>query len=178
MTLTSLMPSLRRSIPDPLNSPHWPEHTVATTSDVIVAAVSMTQLAKLVGTPLVHLGDEVHALDGVAHTPDGHCSVVVTTVTSIRTMPSGHIELTLDIDQACPGLELSEARLIGRSSVFPAAHTRVHTVGDVLRHASDLPDDVAVGDLVAVPWPGTHVVREVHAVHALPPVAPASAAAD
>lgn len=166
MTLTALMPSLRRSIPDPLNTKRWPEHTVATTSDVIVAAVSMTQLATLVGTPLVHLGDEVHSLDGIAPTQDGHCSVVVTTVTGVRTMPSGHIEVTLDIDQACPGLLLSEARLIGRTSVFSNAHTRVHTVGDVLRHASDLPDDIAVGDLVAVPWPGTHVVREVHVAQA------------
>lgn len=57
MTLTEILPTLRRSIPDPLNPRHWPEHTMPTTTDVIVGGVSLTRLVELSHTPALHTGD-------------------------------------------------------------------------------------------------------------------------
>ena len=60
MTLTTVLPSLRRSIPDPIERRAWPEHTVAEVRDVTVAGVSLTRLAELEGTPCVMTGDLAH----------------------------------------------------------------------------------------------------------------------
>jgi hypothetical protein len=38
VTLTTIMPTLRASIPEPLEPSLWPAHTVATTADVCIAA--------------------------------------------------------------------------------------------------------------------------------------------
>lgn len=51
MTLTSILPTLRASLPDPLDPTLWPAVTVATVDDVTVRAVSMQRLAAIAGTP-------------------------------------------------------------------------------------------------------------------------------
>ncbi|RII90022.1 hypothetical protein DZF98_12785, partial [Clavibacter californiensis] len=51
MTLTAILPSLRRSIPDPLAAVRWPAGTTATTTDLRVGAVSLVALAVERGTP-------------------------------------------------------------------------------------------------------------------------------
>ena len=58
MTLTSIIPSLRASLPDPLDPTLWPAVTVATVDDVTVRVVSMQRLAAVVGTPCVHTAEE------------------------------------------------------------------------------------------------------------------------
>lgn len=40
VTLTDMMPSLRRTLPDPLDVDRWPEASHATTTDVVVAGVA------------------------------------------------------------------------------------------------------------------------------------------
>lgn len=60
MTLTAILPALRRSIPDPLEPRHWPEHTVPTISDVVVGGVSLTRLVEITGTPALLTGDLPH----------------------------------------------------------------------------------------------------------------------
>jgi hypothetical protein len=50
MTLTAIIPSLRTSIPDPLDVNLWPELTTATTTDVIVAGVSLLRLVEVCDT--------------------------------------------------------------------------------------------------------------------------------
>ncbi|WP_125107151.1 hypothetical protein [Gulosibacter massiliensis] len=57
MTLTEILPTLRRSIPDPLEPQHWPEHTIPTTSDVVVGGVSLMRLVEITDTPAVLTGD-------------------------------------------------------------------------------------------------------------------------
>lgn len=159
MTLTTVIPSLRASIPDPLDATHWPDHTVATTTDVLVSAVSLTELSHLVGTPLIHVSDECrHA---AAASPDAQSSVVITAVLSRRELDEGRIDVELDLGASCRGLDHAQARLIGRSSVHPAGRVQIHTRADRLRHPSNLPDDIAVGDLIALPWPGAHSLKEI-----------------
>jgi hypothetical protein len=58
VTLTTIMPTLRASIPEPLEPSLWPAHTVATTADVCIAAISMARLADVVGTPCVHTAEQ------------------------------------------------------------------------------------------------------------------------
>ena len=161
MTLTGLMPSLRASIPDQLDPDHWPDHTVVTTRDILVAAVSLTELAHLLGTPFVHVSDEHRSSNGSSHTPDGHCSVLVTTVVGRRVLPNGRVDVAVELPPRCVGLDFAAAHLIGRISVEPAGTTQLHTTGDQLRHPSALPEDATVGDLVAIPWPGAHALKEI-----------------
>jgi hypothetical protein len=60
MTLTAILPSLRRSIPDPLQPRRWPEHTVPTVSDVVIGGVSLRRLVDITGTPALLTGDLPH----------------------------------------------------------------------------------------------------------------------
>lgn len=60
MTLTAILPTLRRSIPDPLQPGHWPEHTVPTVSDVVIGGVSLRRLVEISGTPALLTGDLPH----------------------------------------------------------------------------------------------------------------------
>ena len=46
MTLTSILPTLRATIPDPLVIDRWPEWTHPTTTDVIVSGVSLLRLGR------------------------------------------------------------------------------------------------------------------------------------
>lgn len=161
MTLTTVLPSLRASIPDQLDLDHWPEHTVATTKDILVAAVSLTELTHLLGLPFVHVSDEHRAASGAQRSHDGQCSVLVTTVVSAGELPNHRIDVELDLPSHCVGVDFAQAHLIGRISVEPEGHVQVHTRDDRLRHPSALPADAAAGDLVAIPWPGAHALREL-----------------
>jgi len=154
MTLTTLIPSLRRTLPDPLARHRWPAGAHATTTDLVVIGESMVGLAHRAGTPCVHLG--------VAPTPHA-CGVtdrevVSVVVATVRTAARGLdgallLELDADLSRTQPGWD--EARLVGRASTAPAAVA--HAVGPGAPHATapaHLPADVAPGDLVAVPCPG------------------------
>jgi len=136
VTLTDLMPSLRRSIPDPLDPRRWPARTSATLDDVVVEGVSLERLVGWCGTPCVHTC-EVGA-------------VVVARVETVETRPDGSLDVWVDAELHHCTAFLAEARLIGRVST--AADRRV-----ALRPAVDpvpetmLPGDVRAGDLVVVP---------------------------
>ncbi len=145
MTLTQLLPTLRSSIPDPLTIDLWPEYTVSTATDVTVAGVSMVELSHWCGTPCVHTAAAV--IPGTHGRPSATeiCSVVVASVAEVRR--DGHPRVVLDADlERCGAIE-SEARLIGRLS-----HAR--GIAAWVREGSDpaiLPEDIRVGDLVAIP---------------------------
>ena len=49
MTLTRILPTLRRSIPDPIAGDHWPAATVATITDVTVDGVSLLRVVESSG---------------------------------------------------------------------------------------------------------------------------------
>ncbi|MES2170012.1 MAG: hypothetical protein V4479_04735 [Actinomycetota bacterium] len=153
MTLTTILPSLRRSIPDPLDPDQWPEGTVATTTDLIVAGLSLTHVAEVSGTPCSVSGCSVapgtHGRPSTTH----HTSVTLVTVTSCDVGPAGELSIGVDGGPDCATQIWPAARLVGRASVchvrpvafgLPAGPGRVGLT--VL-----LPGDIRVGDLLAIP---------------------------
>lgn len=161
MTLTALIPSRRRTLPDPLARHRWPAGTQATTTDVVVVGASMVGLARRCGTPCVHLG--------VAATPRVHAgtdtdavTVVVTTVRTAARGLDGTLLLELDADLHRVHPVWDEARLVGRASTAPVALAQA--VGAGAPHATPaahLPGDVAAGDLLAVPCAGAVALHQV-----------------
>jgi hypothetical protein len=155
VTLTQFLPTVRSSIPDPLTIDLWPEYTVSTTTDVMIAGVSMVELSHWCGTPCVHTAAAVIPGTHGKPSPTEICSVVVATVTEV--LHGGHVRLVLDADLDRCGAIASEARLVGRLS-----HAR--GVAAWVRDGSDpaiLPEDVRVGDLVAIPCRHTTRLRDV-----------------
>jgi hypothetical protein len=158
-----MIPSLRRSIPDPLSIDRWPEWTQPTTTDVIVSGVSLLRLVDLCDTPCVHIAAAV--VPGTYGRPSDieQASVVVARVTQI---PRPGV-LVLDADLDTVTAHLAEARLIGRASTrhsmpFELAHSSRAGSGSLdVFSASVLPADVAVGDLIAVPCSGAVCRREI-----------------
>ena len=151
MTLTSILPTLRTSIPDPLAIDRWPEWTHPTTTDVIVSGVSMLRLVDICDTPCVHIAAAV--IPGTHGRPSdqNQASVIVARVTSRE----GSGVLVLDADLTAVPAHLGEARLIGRASTRRA---RPFRIGDTL---VSLPEDTSAGDLVVVPCAGSVCCRQL-----------------
>lgn len=149
MTLTRLLPTLRRSIPDPIEPRHWPAGTRVTTTDVVVGGFSMLRLAERHGTPSTHLDP------AAAGTVDGrmrHLGVVLATVRSITVGRDGR-RVLIDAEPGPHRPVWAEARLIGRVSVARVAAATACLSGDGCHAPAplDLPGDLVVGDLIAVP---------------------------
>ncbi|CAH0167181.1 hypothetical protein [Plantibacter cousiniae (nom. nud.)] len=158
MTLTTILPSLRRSIPDPFVPDRWPAHTHLSTTDVIVDDVPMLHLVEQFGTPCVHSAAAVIPGTGGCPSPAALTSVVVARVNTAIFDEDGH-HLSLDARLSHVEPRWSELRLIGRAST-------THTVSFHLdseagpEHCVLLPRDLAPGDLLAVPCRG-EVVQAV-----------------
>ncbi|KQR19216.1 hypothetical protein ASF79_16270 [Agreia sp. Leaf335] len=152
MTLTSLLPSLRKSIPDPFVIDRWPEWTHLTTIDVVVSGVSLLRLVELCDTPCVHIAAAV--VPGTHGRPSDieQSSVVVAQVVEIPREGA----LILDADLTRVQAHVSEARLIGRASTQ-------HSVPFSLsaEHSAVLPADLRVGDLIAIPCRGAVCRRQL-----------------
>lgn len=167
MTLTEILPTLRLSIPDPLDIGCWPLHTHPTVSDVIVAGVALTRLVELGGTPAVLTGDLPRPGRSRERGPGGgtDVSVLVFRVTlRVDTQEDKRIALT---DCTFDGLsaQWSECRLIGRASV--ARSMRIELIPGEMGGASwphpvvFLPCDLRDGDLLAVPCAGAVTLHDV-----------------
>lgn len=176
MTLTTLLPTLRRSIPDPLNIDRWPELTSATTTDVIVSGVSMLRLVDICGTPCVHTAAAVIPRTGGRPSENLGATTVVLTVTAVQLDAAGVQRITLDGSLCRVQPVWSEARLIGRASTARAIATSVvqvpgpwdtsHQHGTRDQHGdvslpTGMPGDLVVGDLVIVPCPGIFALRDI-----------------
>jgi len=151
MTLTACIPSLRRTLPDPLAIDRWPEYTTASTTDVTIAGVSLLRLVDWCGTPCVHTAAAV--IPGTNGRPSDTelASVTVTRVQSVASANDGGLVIEVDADlRGCRGV-LSEVRLIGRASVAHTVSVRVPMSEGM---ALALPGDVHPGDLIAVPCLG------------------------
>lgn len=167
MTLTEILPTLRLSIPDPLEIGSWPMHTQATISDVIVAGVSLTRLVELNGTPAVLTGDLPRP--GMPHARavgDGTDVTVLLFRITLRvdTQEDKRIALTdCTFDQV--SAQWSECRLIGRTSTSKS--TRIELIPGEVGGASWphpvalLPGDLREGDLLAVPCTGAVALHDV-----------------
>jgi hypothetical protein len=156
MTLTAILPTLRASVPDPLDPSAWPAHTEPTVDDVRVAAVSMSRLAEITGTPCVHSAEQAPPrYRSRDWTPRG-MSVAVAAVTAVRRTAD---EVVVELDAVLPDCAVTgEARLIGRrTTAAPVVVTVVPgespdaASGAATGVRMTVPRDVAVGDLVCLP---------------------------
>lgn len=157
MTLTSLLPTLRESIPAPLDDDAWPVHTHPTTDDVVVAGVSVGRIAEICGTPCVYTGAAVQPFTGGHASPTEWTTIVLAHVTD--TGPEG-IRLDAVFHGHAPLWR--EARLLGR--VSHAYEQRMPVVGadsETALGVVRLPEDVRAGDVIAVPCPGCFSVGDV-----------------
>ena len=170
MTLTRILPSLRRSIPDPISGDHWPAATVATTTDVVVDGVSLLRVVELCGTPAVHLGPAaVPGTAGRLASAAEHSGVIVVRVVEASARPSsstgvgngngsgstnGERIATLDADLTELAPVWAEARLIGRASVARVTPTKLTSRSSGCSAATPvaLPADLCAGDLLALPY--------------------------
>lgn len=156
MTLTRILPTLRRSIPDPIAPDRWPEGTRATVGDVEVGGVSLLRLADLCGTPAVHIAPAaVPGSNGTVASPSIQMGVVVVRVVAASDDLGGRARtLRIDADLGALDPVWSEARLIGRASVARAVPTALGSACDdrVSALMGDLAADLTTGDLVALPY--------------------------
>lgn len=165
MTLTEIMPTLRGSIPDPLNVDVWPAHTEASTTDLLVSGVSMCRLVEYCATPCVHTGDAaVPGTHGHRESARG-AAVVIVTVTDVLSFDAERVVL---VDGCLDDVDAiwKEARLIGRVSVArtsPAPILCGASTGAVRSRITiaDMPLDVRAGDLLAIPCRGEIAARDV-----------------
>ena len=158
MTLTRLLPSLRRTLPDPLNHDLWPEATIATTTDVVVSGISLLRLVEVCGTPCIHSGASVVPGTNGRPSETAKTAVLVLRVTKVALHASGRTVIETDARLDDLRLIWSETRLINRAST---AHSGVVLIArrpidpdlvfttDV--SSVDLPLDLRVGDLLAIP---------------------------
>lgn len=167
MTLTEILPTLRRSIPLHCDARFWPEHTAPTVTDVVVGGVYLTRLVEITGTPAVLSGDLPHSTSAVARTPGAGSDVTVLVfriTLRIDDEPGKHIALTdCGLDHVRPWW--NECRLIGRAS------TAQNTVIELIPGDSgaapwphplvSLPGDLHQGDVLAVPCCGTVALKDV-----------------
>lgn len=156
VTLTDIMPTLRMSIPDPIDLAAWPPHTSTTTDDVVVENLSMHRVAGLLGTPC--------DWTTTTSSPAGCARVVLCRVSAVVHDGDEPIAL-VDCAAGHIGADWTQARLIDRISVAHKGSFRVlgdgstaHTRPDRPAASVDgptvsLPRDLQVGDLLIVPCP-------------------------
>lgn len=157
MTLTSLLPTLRESIPSPFDRRAWPAGAIPQIDDVTIAAVSLLRYAEICGTPCVCSWPAVIPDSGGRASATEATTVVVATVISADAT-------TIRLD-ACLG-DLApvwkEVRLIGRvSHAYDEPFALFDAHGEDPVATVTLPGDPRVGDRIAVPVPGYHRVGEV-----------------
>lgn len=162
MTLTHIMPSLRRTLADPIDQDCWPEFTTASPTDITIAGLSLVTLVQWCGTPCVHTAAAV--IPGTHGRPSESeiASVVVVRVTSVN-FDNGAMSVWVDAElDRCAGI-FTEARLIGRASTAHAISATLFPASpDSTAHrALELPTDLAEGDLIAIPCRGITVLRDV-----------------
>ncbi len=150
------MPTLRMSIPDPIDLTAWPPHTSTTTDDVVVEGLSMHRVADLLGTPCEW-----------TTTPSarGGCARVVLCRVSAVVHDGDEPIALVDCAAGHIGADWAHARLIDRISVAHKGSFRVLGDGSTAHARPDrparsvdgpvvsLPRDLQVGDLLIVPCP-------------------------
>lgn len=159
MTLTEILPTLRQSIPSPLDRWKWPVHSEPTTRDVVVGGISLMRLFEIGGSPAVLTGDLPLPTAGTDVT------VLLFRITlRVDTQESKRIALT---DCSFEGVDAvwEECRLIGRAST--ARTTPIELIpgedgGAAWPHpVAMLPADLREGDVVVVPCAGAVTLRSV-----------------
>lgn len=162
VTLTDILPTLRMSIPDPIDLRQWPPGTSVTIDDVAVQGFSLSTASALLGSPMRWATDDRSTT-----------IVIVCSVSAVLDDPVDPILLLdcdvrrgIPTDTDAPVIDIAwdHARLIGRVSVAhkhrvqllgDGTHSRLpHTLAadtDTAAVTAPLPKDLAVGDRIAVP---------------------------
>ncbi len=163
MTLTSILPSLRRSVPDPIDIDCWPELTHLTTTDVVVSGISMLRLAELCQTPCIHTAAAVIPGTHGRPSPLAEAAVVVTSITAIVRGVDGERIALIDACLEHVPAVWREARLVGRASTARPESFRVLAARPdcAVGAAIEVPGDLRVGDLLAIPCSGMVVLRDL-----------------
>jgi hypothetical protein len=155
VTLTDILPSMRRVIADPLTADSWPERTRPTVDDIVIGGVSLVRLASICETPCVHTGAALIPRSGGRVSPVDDATAIVVSVRTVSRHTSGAIVVQVDGRLGSAPVVIGELRLIGRISTV---HDTAVVVGLDDEGPSvavvDLPADLRVGDLLAVPCPG------------------------
>ena len=140
----------------------WPAHTTHTSTDVIVAAISITRLVDWCGTPCVHSA-EADAHFGARSASDGDMdSVVVTRVLAIEWRSDLRLHVTIDADLSRSRPTMDECRIIGHDVDGAVASVTLEAHGaDGLGFAAELPAKIAVGDLIAIPCRGVSRLHDL-----------------
>ncbi|MDQ1205525.1 hypothetical protein [Microbacterium sp. SORGH_AS_0862] len=157
MTLTSLLPTLRESLPAPLEETAWPAGTHASPRDVVISGVSMLRLAEICGTPCVYSGAAIIPFGGGKASPTETVTVILSTVTGVD---DRGICLDTRFDLHSPTWR--EARLLGRVSRAKEVPLDLHGLDGEGARVS-LPGDLQPGDVLAVPCAGSFRVGDVRA---------------
>ena len=162
MTLTHIMPSLRRTLADPIARDSWPEFTTTSPTDITIAGLSLVTLVQWCGTPCVHTAAAV--IPGTHGRPSESelASVLVVRVTSVD-FDNGAMSVWVDAELDRCAAIFAEARLIGRASTAHAASATLLPVSPdaTVHRAHELPTDLVEGDLIAIPCKGVTVLRDV-----------------
>ncbi|WEO76014.1 hypothetical protein BJQ94_11575 [Cryobacterium sp. SO2] len=168
MTLTAIMPSLRRSIADPLRIDAWPESSQVTTTDVIVCGVSMIRLVEVCQTPCVHTAAAVIPGTHGRRSPYRDAAVVVVRVTAVLKNFDAARVVLIDACLDTVNATWRETRLIGRASTVKSTAAILlsgesHETPSIGRGVMELPDDLREGDLLAIPCTGVVALRDIRA---------------
>jgi hypothetical protein len=155
VTLTDILPSMRRVIADPFAADAWPAMTRPTVDDVVIGGVSLVRLASICETPCVHTGAALVPRSGGRVSAVDDATAIVVSVRTVSRHTSGAVVVQVDARLGAAPVVIRELRLIGRVST-------VHDVAVVVGlddegpsvAVVDLPADLRVGDLLAVPCPG------------------------
>lgn len=157
MTLTSLLPTLRDSIPAPFEETAWPAGTHASPRDVVISGVSMLRLSEICATPCISSGAAVIPFSGGTASSTQMVTVIVSTVTGLDATGAG-LDACFDLHRPT----WSEARLLGRVSHAREIALDLHGLdGEGTRVR--LPGDLQPGDVLAVPCAGCFSVGDVRA---------------
>lgn len=161
MTLTSVLPTLRRSLPDPLARDAWPAGTTATPGELAVSGVSVARFVELCGTPAVMTAPAVVPLSGGVASSTATTSIVIA---SVQRIDDGPVPvLVMDASYAACAPAWTHARIVGR--ICHRTDARFAIAGPDGDHYAGvavlLPADIEAGDLIAVPCPGALGVGDV-----------------
>ncbi|MEH3155636.1 MAG: hypothetical protein PGN29_09905 [Gordonia paraffinivorans] len=144
MTLTDILPTLRGSLPDPLDRSRWPTATHTTLDDVVVHGLSLAHVVRLLGGPLVFRPATTDPVGVVVLTVSG-----VAVDAGARRVVCGRTRLssavTVDDREMC----WHEARLVGRVSLAHRRPAPLTACG--VQRLVDLPVDLMPGDGVVIP---------------------------
>jgi hypothetical protein len=140
---------------------YWPEATLVAGPDIVVSGISLQRLVEVCGTPAVHSAAAVIPASEGRPASDARAAVLVVRIVALERHTSGMTIVQTDARLDNLRLVWSEARMFGR-----VARTRRKLCLVVRRPSlrdlaatddamtAELPRDVRVGDLLAIPSRG------------------------